>query len=48
MVFIFFLLNVWFKKLNKIGFFKIDFFIRVGDGRFKVNVENGKDVRDVY
>lgn len=48
MVFIFFLLNVWFKKLNKIGFFKNDFFIRVGDDRFKVNVENGKDVRDVY
>lgn len=36
------------KSLNKIGFFKIDFFIRVGDDRVKVNVENGKDVRDVY
>lgn len=48
MVFIFFLLNVWFKKFYKIGFFKIDFFIRVGDDRVKVNVENGKDVRDVY
>lgn len=34
--------------LNKIGFLKTDFFIRVGDDRAKVNVENGKDARDVH